>query len=354
MIDVIAVIFTFGIIIFIHELGHFLSGKAFGVKVERFAFGFGPEIAGKTAGDTRYSIRAVPLGGYVKFAGDEPETGTGEPREFLSQKWYKRIAIVVAGPVMNYFLAISFFFVTVLFTGVGIPSSEPVVGSVVAGMPAASAGIQPEDRIISASGRKMNSWQDISEVIHKSAGKKVGLVIKRKEKILKFEITPELNKDLSVGLIGITPVVRVEKVGPLKSLAASVNHAVGLSIMYVRYILDKIIKMEKPEVAGPVGIAQFISKAAHAGLGSLLIFVGQISVMIGLMNLFPIPMLDGGHVVFFTIEGIIRRPVGKKVVETANLIGLSLLVALMIFAFYSDFQRIGLIKFFQRLLGVRS
>ncbi|MEW6042313.1 MAG: RIP metalloprotease RseP [Elusimicrobiota bacterium] len=349
LIDIISVAFTFGVIIFIHELGHFLLGKAYGVKIEKFAFGFGPEIAGRTIGETRYRLCAVPLGGYVRFAGDEPETATGDPREFFSQKWYRRIAIVVAGPLMNYFLAIIFIFITIYFSGVGIPSNEPVIGLVAPDMPAARAGLKEGDVIVTMDGVEIKFWQDISKIVHKSAGKKMKFFIKRGEKIIKVDITPEFNKELSVGLIGISPKMFVQKVGLIKSFITSINHTVGLSIFYVRYLIERLIKWEKPEVAGPVGIAQFISKAAHAGLSSFLLFVGQISVMIGLLNLFPVPVLDGGHILYYTIEGITGKSLSRKVMEAGNFVGLSLLVALMLFAFYSDFERLGLIRFIRKL-----
>ncbi|MDI6641408.1 MAG: RIP metalloprotease RseP [Elusimicrobiota bacterium] len=353
LVNVISVVFTFGIIIFLHELGHFLIARKLKVRVEKFAFGFGPELVGKTVNGTRYCICAIPLGGLVKLAGELPEDTTGAPDEFFSQVWYKRIYIVLSGPVMNYLLALIFFFIAVFFWGIGIPSNKPIIGEVVKGMPADNAGLKPGDEIVSIDDKKVTFWEDAAKIIHKSAEKELGLKIKRKDKFFTLKLTPKLDKNLNVGLIGITPEVKMQKVNVFKSFWISIQHTVGLNVVLISYIVDRIIKLEKPEVAGPIGIAQIVTQTAQKGLSSLIILIGRISVTVGLLNLFPIPVFDGGHIMFYLVEGlIIRRPLKKKVIEIANAVGITVISIIVIFAFYSDFERLGIVRIIQRLLGL--
>jgi len=344
--SIISVVFTFGIIIFLHELGHFIVARLQKVRVEKFAFGFGPEIIGKTIGPTRYSICLLPLGGMVKLAGEQIEEAKGEKDEFFSKPWYSRIFIVGAGPAMNYILAVLFFFITIFFWGVGTPSNKPIIGEVRQGMPAEKAGLKPGDIILSIDDQKINTWQDASSIIHKKGNQKVKMEIKRNEEIFTIEVIPEIDKNLKIALIGILPEVKVDKVGLLKSFLLSIEHTIAVSIVYIQYIVEKIIKLEKPEVAGPIGIAQIVAQTAKTGLSSLLILIGRISVMVGLLNLFPIPLFDGGHIMFYAIEGLItKKPVNKKVLEIANFVGLVIIVSIFMFAFYSDFQRLGFFTF---------
>jgi len=344
--SIISVVFTFGIIIFLHELGHFIVARLQKVRVEKFAFGFGPEIIGKTIGPTRYSICALPLGGMVKLAGEHIEEAKGEKDEFFSKPWYSRIFIVGAGPAMNYILAVLFFFITIFFWGVGTPSNKPIIGEVRQGMPAEKAGLKPGDIILSIDDQKINTWQDASSIIHKKGNQKVKMEIKRNEEIFTIEVIPEIDKNLKIALIGILPEVKVDKVGLLKSFLLSIEHTIAVSIVYIQYIVEKITKLEKPEVAGPIGIAQIVAQTAKTGLSSLLVLIGRISVMVGLLNLFPIPLFDGGHIMFYAIEGLItKKPVNKKVLEIANFVGLVIIVSIFMFAFYSDFQRLGFFTF---------
>ncbi|MBU0952502.1 MAG: RIP metalloprotease RseP [Elusimicrobia bacterium] len=352
MLGALAVIFTFGIIIFLHELGHFVSAKMVGMKVEKFAFGFGPEIVGKTVGETRYAICWVPLGGMVKLAGGMDNESKGDPGEFFAKPWYKRVLVVASGPLMNYVLALVFFFIAIYFWGLGVPTEKPVIGEVRAGYPAAKAGIKSGDMIISINGQKIKLWQDAAEIIHKQAQKKLVIKIRRHNEVSSFEITPQMDKDFKVGVIGIMPDVQIEKVGMAKSFLISAAHTIEINIVFFVYMWDRITKMEKPEVSGPIGIAQVIAQTAKVGFSNLLILIGRISVMVGLMNLLPIPIFDGGHIMFFTIEGLItKKRASNKVIETTNYIGLTIIVLLMVFAFYSDFERIGLFTFTKKFFG---
>ena len=352
MLGAFAVIFTFGIIIFLHELGHFVSAKMMDMKVEKFAFGFGPEIIGKTVGETRYSLCWIPLGGMVKLAGEMDTESKGDPREFFSKPWYKRVFVVASGPLMNYVLAIVFFFIAIYFWGIGVPTEKPIIGEIRAGYPAELAGIKPGDEIISINGQNIKLWQDAAEIIHKQPEKKLVVKIRRHEKLSDFNITPKMDKEFKVGVIGIMPDVQIEKVGVVKSFLMSATYTIKINIIFFVYIWDKIAKMEKPEVAGPIGMAQVIAQTAKVGFSSLIMLIGSISVMVGLMNLLPIPIFDGGHIMFFTIEGLItKKRMSNRVIEITNYIGLSVIILLMMYAFYSDFERIGLFTYTKKLFG---
>ncbi|OGS27514.1 MAG: RIP metalloprotease RseP [Elusimicrobia bacterium RIFOXYB2_FULL_48_7] len=341
----IPILFAFGIIIFIHELGHFLSARAVGMKVEKFAFGFGPEIIGRTVGETRYAICWVPLGGMVKLAGEMESESSGGPGDFFSKPWYQRVFVVAAGPLMNYLLAIVFFFAAIFFWGVGVPSEKAIVGEVKNGFPADRAGLRKGDLILAINKKPVKLWQDLAEIIHSQPGKKITIKINRDNEISDIQVIPEIDVNSKVGVIGIMPEVKIEKKGFVQSVKGSVIIPVNISILTLATIWEKIVKLEKLEVSGPIGIAVVVNQAARSGFESLLYIIGFISVMVGLMNLLPIPVFDGGHIMFFTIEGLItKKRMSIRIIELTNYIGLSVILSLMFYAFYSDFIRFDIIN----------
>lgn len=345
VLPVLAVFFTFGLVIFLHELGHFLVCKGIGVRVERFAFGFGPELIGFTRGATRYSVCAFPLGGFVKPAGEDPDEATGQPDEFFSKPWYGRIAIALAGPAMNYVLAFTLFFSVIFLWGLPQTSSEPVIGGVVSGMPADQAGLKEGDRILSVDGQAMARWEDVAGFIHSKPNKTLSLKIDRHGQALTVALKPKEDPERGIGLIGISPMSKLEPVSSGAALKQGLWQTVYWTKYTVTYLGTTIYKMKRPEVAGPVGIVQVIHKAAQSGLQDWLYLTALISLSIGLFNLFPIPMLDGGHVFFYLIEGLLRKPLNKKITQTANMVGFALLLAILFFATYSDIERnIGALK----------
>ncbi|MCS7230576.1 MAG: M50 family metallopeptidase [Elusimicrobiota bacterium] len=340
MLTVLLIIFAFGLLIFFHEFGHFIIAKILKIKVLQFCFGLGKEIIGKTIGETRYSLCLLPLGGAVRLKGENIEELDTESDSFFGKKWYQRMLVVVMGPFMNYVLAVIIFFMLLYFFGLTVISDEPVIGEVIEGKPAAVVGLKQNDRILKVNDIEINSWSKLAEVIHNSAGKKILLKVLRNNNILYFEIIPEEDPTTKKGIIGITPGYKVEKVNFIESLKMAVYQPIFLSIFSVKYLIDKIIKFQKPEIAGPVGIVQVLSKAAKAGLENFLYTVGVISSMLALFNLFPIPVLDGGHVMFCFLEAITKKLPSKKLFEISNLIGLTFLFSLLLFATYSDILRI--------------
>jgi regulator of sigma E protease len=340
ILSAIAVLLTFGLVIFLHEFGHYIVCVKLGVRVERFAFGFGPELIGMTRGDTRFSICAIPLGGFVKPAGESLDDATGDPDEYFSKSPWERLAIVAAGPIMNYVLAFFMFFLVVFFRGMPEPSTEPVLGDLAPDFPAITAGLEKGDRILKAGGVEIGEWDDLAKYIHKHPEKPVEVQFARKGEVKTVTITPRLDRASGRGLIGIVPVIDYTSVGFVGSVKEGLHQCWYWTAYTVEQLAQKIYKREKPDLAGPVGIVQMVSKAAHSGLEDLVFLIGLISVAIGFFNILPIPLLDGGHGVLYLWEGISRRKLTTQVVAAANSVGLVFLLSLLIFATWNDVLRI--------------
>ncbi|MBI5242438.1 MAG: site-2 protease family protein [Elusimicrobia bacterium] len=340
LLSTLAVLLTFGLVIFLHELGHFIVCKWLGIRVIRFAFGFGPEVFGVTSHGTRFSACAVPLGGYVKPAGESIEDCTGHPDEYFSRSPWQRLAIVAAGPVMNYFLAFLLFFAVVAFHGMPEASTEPIVGEIAAGLPAQKAGLKDGDVILAVDAVEVKTWAELAALIHRSADKKVIIEYRREGKPAKAETTPQFDAALGRGLIGIKPKMVFVRVGFLRSVQEGLFQCWFWTEYTVQTLYQKIRRRERPDLAGPVGIVQMVSKAARSGLEELVFLIALISVAIGFFNLLPIPLLDGGHAVLYLWEGLSRRKLTMKTMAVVNSIGLALLVSILIFATYNDVLRL--------------
>ncbi len=339
-----------GILIFVHELGHFLFAKMLGVKVLKFSLGFGPTVVGKTYGETEYVISAVPLGGYVKMLGEEPGEELAESdkkRAFNFQPVWKRFTIVFAGPFFNLlFAAIVFFFIFVN----GVPYLLPVVGDVTADSPAYKMGLKKGDRIEEISGLPVKRWDDMTEMIHNSAGKPLKMKIGRGSSEFDIVITPEKKavKDIfgqskEVGLIGIAPAgdTGVERVNAPKSVVLAVDRTWELSALTIVFIVKLIQHIIPAEtIGGPIMIFQMAGKQASQGAMNYFTFMAVISINLGVLNILPIPMLDGGHLMFIGIECARGKPLSEKALGVAQRVGFALLVTLMVFALYNDILRL--------------
>jgi len=343
LIGIIGVVFAFGLVIFLHEFGHFIVAKKIGVRVERFSFGLGPEIFGIKYGETRYCLSWVPLGGEVRMAGEfldeNDESRAFDPREFFAQPWYKRIPIVVAGPMMNYASAIVLFSLIVFLWGLPKVSTEAMIGGIISGFPADKAGLKAGDKLLKINNEGIDDWEELSEIIHVSAGKKLKLYYLRDGEKLSVDIIPKEGDIQGMGLIGITPYVETVKAGFFRSFTAGTKQTFRWTAFTLIYLAEKIGKREKPDIAGPIGIASIAAKAAQAGMQDFIYLIALLSVGVAIFNLFPIPLLDGGHLVFYLWEGITKRPVKFRAMQIANTVGLSLLIAIFVFATYNDIQR---------------
>jgi regulator of sigma E protease len=345
---IVLTILCLGLVVVIHEWGHLVMALRLGVRVERFTVGFGPEIAGWTSKrGIRFAICAVPLGGMVKLAGEMLDERENKPDEFFSQPWYGRNLIALAGPLMNYILAFALFALVAGVWGILQPSSQPVVGDLVTGMPASVAGMKEGDRIVSINNGPISSWEEMATFIHAHPEEKLNVGVERPAvsarqaaRSLKVILTPMRDAQLGIGLIGIMPKIDKIKPGVKGSFRAAYQDVKMWTLQPLKYLSSKIRKMEGPkELSGPLGIAQMVTKATREGMAYVVYLIAIISTGLGLFNLFPIPVLDGGHILLYTIEGIIRRPLSRRVMQVANAIGLSLVLTIFLYASYQDVLR---------------
>jgi regulator of sigma E protease len=302
-----------GLVIFLHESGHYIACLRLGVRVEKFAFGFGPELLGFTGkSGTRFSICAIPFGGFVKPAGEEPSSDV-QPKadEYFGQKWNRRLIIVYAGPAMNYLLAFCLYTGLVWVKGMPVPSKDAVIGNLVIGFPAEKAGLLVGDKVLSFEGRALSNWDDLASSIHRFAEQSVSLSVQRGDKILDVKVIPRKDEAANKGVIGIMPKAEYMPVGLLPAMNQAVKLCWNQSVQTVTTIASKVWKKERPDLAGPVGIFQMVSRAARAGWEEFIFLIGFISVAIGFFNLLPLPLLDGGHGFFYLWETTMD-PVQRK------------------------------------------
>ena len=362
---IVPFLFVLTIVVFFHELGHFWVARRCGIKVLVFSIGFGPELFGfNDRHGTRWKVSAVPLGGYVKFFGDEnaasvPDTDSlasmkeSDKRvSFFHQPVLSRAAVVAAGPIANFILAI------VIFAGIfaiyGKPSTAARVDTVQESSAAAAAGFRPGDVVLSIDGRAIDSFSDMQRVVSTSAGRRLEIVVDRGGVHQTLVATPELRevKDSfgNVHRLGVLGISRA--MGPEDSKMQPVNPvtAVWLGAQETWFVVDRtmsylagvVIGREKADqLGGPIRIAQVSGQVASVGIVALIHLAAVLSVSIGLLNLFPVPLLDGGHLMFYAIEAIRGRPLSERAQEFGFRIGLALVAMLMIFATYNDIRNLA-------------
>ncbi len=345
-----AFVVVIGILVFCHELGHFLAARLCKVGVDVFSLGFGPKLFKKKYGRTEYCISAIPLGGYVKMVGEEPGA-TIDPADaslsFTHKSLFKKSIIVAAGPAFNFFLALLIFYG--LYQVSGLYLATPVVGKVIENTPAHTAGLQSGDIIKEIDNQLIESFEDISRVISAGTGKELNIVIQRGGQLTYVALLPEKrvgknvfgeNMDKYViGIMGTGETFHLS-LNPLQAMGRSMSDTYGL----VKLTILSVVKMVSGSVSadnlgGPLMIAQMAGEQAKAGVVNFVWFIALLSVNLGIINLFPIPVLDGGHLLFFGIEAVTGKSVSEKLREKLIKFGAAMLVALMVFVFYNDIVR---------------
>jgi regulator of sigma E protease len=358
---IIPFLFVLTIVVFFHELGHFLVARWAGVKVLTFSLGFGPELAGfNDRQGTRWKISAIPLGGYVKFFGDESEASTPASAETLAgmteeeragsfhhKKVGPRAAIVAAGPIANFILAIVIF--TCLFTFLGKPSTTARVDKVEAGSAAERAGFQVGDVVTVIDGNIIGNFSDMQRIVSIHGGDTLNFTVKRGDATLQLRGTPEqLEKKDSFGNVhrlGVMGITRATAPGDVVTERVDPATALWLGVKETWFVVDRTLayiggvftgREAADQVGGPLRIAQISGQVATIGLAALIQLAAVLSISIGLLNLFPVPLLDGGHLLFYAVEAIRGRPLSERAQEMGFRIGLGLVLMLMVFATYND------------------
>ncbi len=360
MLNLLIFLFILSLLIIVHEFGHFVVARRMGVRVEKFSLGFGPQLLKKKRNDTEYTISAIPLGGFVKMAGDNLEEYKGQPYEYFSKTPGQRFQIIFFGPLLNYILGFLFFW---LIFFVGYPTLTSKVGGLLDGFGAKEAGLQVGDKIIAVEGKKVDYWEDLQNMIQsKEAATKVKLSILRREqefqvdvRIKEKQLDDQLGEKRSVGLIGITPFDEIVKVkyGFINSFFLGLKKIFDLTIMTYKGLwrLSTGKLSVRESVTGPLGIFYITSKAASLGIIAVLHLVAVLSVSLAIFNLLPLPVLDGGHILFLGLEKLRGKTLGEKSERIITQIGVTVIVSLAIFVTYNDILRFfgdKLSKFFVR------
>ncbi|WP_026476040.1 RIP metalloprotease RseP [Alkaliphilus transvaalensis] len=328
----LAAIIVFGIAIFIHELGHFGVAKLVGIKVHEFALGMGPKLIQFTSGETAYTLRALPIGGYVKMEGEDE--ASEDERSFNKKPALARIGVIFAGPIMNFLLGLLLF--TMLFYTVGVPTTT--IQQVISGSPAEVMDIQPGDSILSVNGQKTDSWGDLESAIGGSTGGQLEILLRRNGEEISKIIEPMVDAESGRIMIGIVPSYE-------RNLGGAIRNSFNNFRMIIREIMSflrRVVVREATtdEVAGPVGIIHLVGEATRAGWLNVLFLAGLININLGLMNLLPIPALDGSRLLFLIAEVFRGKPVDPDKEGMIHMVGFTVLIGLMIFVTYQDIVRI--------------
>ena len=351
MIYFLSFLAVLGILIFVHEFGHFIVARRLGVGVTKFSFGFGPKLAGVKRGETEYLISAIPLGGYVKLVGesDEEEVSPEErDRAFYGKPVWVKMAIVSAGPIAN--LVFAFLVFWVVFQG-GVPALTPKVGDVMPDTPAARAGIEAGDLVVRIGEREITTWEELAAGIQESgAGKELAMTVRRGEKEIQVTVIPEIREGLSIfgekidgpkiGVVASKEVIH-RKINPVAAIGRAAGETWRIITLTVLTVVKLVMRvLPSDTLGGPILIAQIAGDQARQGISPFAYFLGLLSVNLGILNLLPIPILDGGHLLFFSIEALRRKPLSPRAREMAQQVGLAVILMLTALVFYNDIARL--------------
>jgi len=357
------------VLVFVHELGHYLVARWNGVRVEVFSIGFGPELFGwNNRAGTRWKISAIPLGGYVKMFGDAdpasmpaadlPEmTAAERDVAFHHKRLPQRAAIVAAGPVANFIFAIVA--LAGLFMTVGQPFTPPQIGSVQQGSAAEAAGMQAGDRIVSLDGQRIERFEDVQRIVRLDPGQPLAVVIHRADQNISLSVTPKLSEVTDrfgnkhqYGLLGIVGQgVQYVRYNPIQALVRANTETVDIVGGTLQAVWQMIIGARSTdELGGPLRIAQMSGEVAQYGWSAIVPFMAVLSINLGLINLFPIPVLDGGHLLFYAAEALRGRPLGQRAQEYGFRFGLALVLTLMVFATWNDLVHLRVVEFLKALV----
>ncbi|MGE3622270.1 MAG: RIP metalloprotease RseP [Bdellovibrionales bacterium] len=367
---IIPFIIVISVVVFVHEFGHYWVARRCGVKIETFSLGFGPEIFGRTdKRGTRWKVSWLPLGGYVKMFGDANPASTPDAKvlemthdekrvSFFHQSVNKRMAVIVAGPAANYIFAI--IVLALLFMFSGQPFTPALIGGVLENSAAARAGIQPGDRVLTADGGTISRFEDIKRIVALNPGTPIAVEVDRAGQNLTFTLTPEIvdvtdnfGGTHKIGRIGITSdKLEYIKQPPVEAIRQSFIETWNLTASTLKAVGQMVVGARgTEEVGGPLRIAEMSGKIAQEGAITLIWFIAVISINLGLINLFPVPLLDGGHLVFYLMERLRGKPLSLRIQEAGANCGMVLVAALMVFATWNDLVHLKVISYLRQLFS---
>ncbi len=337
---ILLAIVALGVLIIVHEGGHFLIARLSGMRVDRFSIGFGPKIASFKRGETIYQIAAIPLGGFVQIAGLNPgeeNIAAEDPRAYPNKPVWQRLATIFAGPGTNYIFAAILMIASNLLYGVQVPGKLPLVGGLMSGKPAAAAGLLPGDELTSIDGHKLDDYQQVSKLISGSQGKPVEIVVTRDGKPTTFNVTPVKDTDgeFRIG-IEIMPKDEFQPSGAWRCVYEGLRFPVDYSRFILHNFREIFAGRQKAEFSGPVGIIKVMKNQIAHGLHATLWIIAVISVYLGLFNLLPLPALDGGRIVFLGWEAISRRRVNQRIENTVHMVGMLVLLGFLVYVTFGD------------------
>ena len=346
LLSVLGVLVVLSPIIIVHEFGHYLACRLTGIRVNEFAFGFGKILWHKKAGDTDYQIRAIPFGGFVEPAGPmfHPENAKEPPKpyEFAAKKWYAKFFMVVNGALFNYVLA-AVIFSTLIFIQ-GMPQTDPVlmpaqIGTIAKNYPAETADLKEGDVITALNGRGITSWQDLTDALQTREGD-LTLDYTRGGEALRTVIKAEAFRQDAPQVLGVTVAPSYYRVSPLSAVGYGLYECYYWTKFSLKSLAESFTRKKAPELAGPIGIVNVIHQAVHRNWLDFVFLIAMLSLAVGMFNLFPIPILDGGYALVYLAEGITHKLPTEKWLNRAVNVGLYILILLVVYASYSDIKRI--------------
>lgn len=338
---IVATIFVFGLLVFVHELGHFITAKLTGMRVDEFAIGFGPRLVRFRYGETVYSIRIIPLGGFNDIAGMTPDQNEAGERGYCRKPILSRMIVILAGSAMNFILPVLLFFGIFFFVGVQTPNPAPIIGTVLSDNPAAEAGLKAQDRVLSIDGKTVETWQEMVEVIRASHGTvPMTMQVERDGAALTVSVKARYDSAQQRGYIGIINDYDITYPGFIQSAVMSVERTGMIIAMMLEALYRIILELSGSELAGPIGVAQMAGEVAEMGIVPLLNFAALLSLNLAIINLLPVPALDGGHFLTLCVEAVRGKPLSPKVMHYIQNAGVGFIILLMLLAMKNDIVRI--------------
>ena len=337
IITLISAIFVFGLLVLFHEFGHFLTAKLTGMRVDEFAIGFGPKIFSKKYGETKYSLRAIPLGGFNDIAGMDASDNPAGERGFCEKPVFSRMVVILAGSAMNFVLPVILFFGIYATVGVGKPSPEPIIGGIMQGMSAESAGLQVGDKILQINGKNVTTWSEmLKDIKALEPEKNVSIVYERNSQVEEISMVAKFDPKYKRVMFGIQSQTIYEEKTLGEAFTAAMQHTKEIFVMMLNGLAQIFKEPSEAELSGPIGIAQMAGEAAETGIIPLLNFAALLSLNLGIINLLPVPALDGGHFVGLAIEAVRGKPMGARALMYTQRAGIAFLLVLTLYATTND------------------